>query len=104
MFWQEALKYSESPQQGAPGGDLDDALSYFASVNKGTVRGPPEEACRHSAHQLAKGRVQVSVGNHLNEMLLNALRTPSSLASDGAPCLNLVLDYLDHGARGEIPY
>lgn len=74
------------------------------SVSKGTVRGPPEEASRHSARQLAKGRVQVSTGNHLDEMFFNALRTSSSLASDGAPCLNLVLDYLDHGARGEIPY
>lgn len=73
-------------------------------MNKGTVRGPPEEASRRSAHQLEKGRVQVSIGNHLDEMFFNALRTPSSLASDGAPCLNLVLDYLDHGARGEIPY
>lgn len=37
---------------------MDDAFSSYAStsVSKETIRGHPEEASRHSAHPLAKGR------------------------------------------------
>lgn len=70
----------------------------LTSVSKAPVRGPSEEIPRHSAHQLAKGRVQVSSGIRLKEVFLHSQNSTLLCIGDrlpSEPCIRFL------GLQGE---